>query len=192
MTLVRIYGCKLSVSFIVSLKVRIFPLNMHDVIIYIAQWWEKYLSKRSPLKHTCSWRDKLIIWWILNRQAKIFYVIHTLLKRSRLKWTFLRLLSAQVKICQIPYVNFETTIRSIPLQILYPSSVSWKITPLYFLAQTVHTLLKKSLLKWNFLRHLSQNLSNSLFMSVFKQQVDSSPNFVSLFNFMKDNSSALF
>ena len=29
-------------------------------------------------------------------------------------------------------------------------------------------------------------------MSVFKQQVDSSPNFVSLFNFMKDNSSVLF
>ena len=24
-----------------------------------------------PLKHTCSWHDKLIILWILNRQAKI-------------------------------------------------------------------------------------------------------------------------
>ena len=39
---------------------------------YFSRWWEKYLSKRSPLKHTCSWRDKLIILWILNRQAKIF------------------------------------------------------------------------------------------------------------------------
>ena len=36
-----------------------------------ARWWEKYLSKRSPLKLTCSWHDKLIILWILNRQAKI-------------------------------------------------------------------------------------------------------------------------
>ena len=36
-----------------------------------ARWWEKYLSKRSPLKHTCSWHDKLIAFWILNRQAKI-------------------------------------------------------------------------------------------------------------------------
>ena len=26
-----------------------------------ARWWEKYLSKRSPLKHTCSWHDKLIV-----------------------------------------------------------------------------------------------------------------------------------
>ena len=40
----------------------------------------------------------------------------------------------------------------IPLQILYPSSVSWKIIPLYFLAQTIYTLLKRSTLKWNFLR----------------------------------------
>ena len=35
--------------------------------------------------------------------------IYTLLKRSPLKWTFLRLSSAQIKICQISYVNFETT-----------------------------------------------------------------------------------
>ena len=40
----------------------------------------------------------------------------------------------------------------IPLQIWYPSSVSWKITPSYFLAQTIYTLLKRSLLKWKFLR----------------------------------------
>ena len=42
------------------LKVRIFPLNMRDIIIYVPWWWEKYLSKRSPLKHTCSRRDKFI------------------------------------------------------------------------------------------------------------------------------------
>ena len=45
-----------------------------------------------------------------------------------------------------------------PLQILHPSSVSWKITPALFLAQTMYTLLKKSLLKWKFLR-----LSNAQF-----------------------------
>ena len=28
---------------------------------YQARWWEKYLSKRSFIKHTFSWRDKLII-----------------------------------------------------------------------------------------------------------------------------------
>ena len=42
--------------------------------------------------------------------------------------------------------------RLIPLQILYPSSVSWKITSLYFLAQTIYTLLKNSTLKWKLLR----------------------------------------
>ena len=40
----------------------------------------------------------------------------------------------------------------IPLQILYPSSVLWEITPMYFLAQKMYNLLKRSLLKWKFLR----------------------------------------
>ena len=42
--------------------------------------------------------------------------------------------------------------KSIPLQMLHPSSVSWKITRLYFLPQTIYTLLKRSLLKWKFFR----------------------------------------
>ena len=42
------------------------------ILVVLAQWWEKYLLKHSPLKHACSWRDKLIALWILNRQAKIF------------------------------------------------------------------------------------------------------------------------
>ena len=62
----------LFVSFIASVQVRIFPLNIRDIIIYFARWWEKYLSKRSLIKHTCSWRDKLIVLWTLNRRAKIF------------------------------------------------------------------------------------------------------------------------
>ena len=50
--------------------------------------------------------------------------------------------------------------KSSPLQIFYPSLVSWKITPLYFLAQTIHILLKMSLLKWKFLKCLGQYSSN--------------------------------
>ena len=43
----------------------------------------------------------------------------------------------------------------IPLQILYPPSVSRKITPLYFfLAKTIHSLLIRSPLKWKSLRLL--------------------------------------
>ena len=58
-------------SFIVFVLVHIFPLNMCDIIIYVAWWWKKYLSKRNIIKHTCLWSDKLIILWTLSRQAKI-------------------------------------------------------------------------------------------------------------------------
>ena len=38
--------------------------------------WGKYLLKRSLIKHTCSLRDKLLVLWTLNRQAKIFLHRH--------------------------------------------------------------------------------------------------------------------
>ena len=41
---------------------------------------------------------------------------------------------------------------SIPVQILHPYSISSEINPLHFLAQAIYTLLKRSTLKWNFLR----------------------------------------
>ena len=37
--------------------------------------------------------------------------IYILLKKSQIKWKFLRFWSAWVKFCQIPYANFETTSR---------------------------------------------------------------------------------
>ena len=47
---------------------------------YRAQWWEKYLSKHSLIKHTCSWRDKLIlkwaiVWFTLRKLICSFYAI---------------------------------------------------------------------------------------------------------------------
>ena len=30
---------------------------------FFSRWWEKYHSKRSLIKHNCSWRDKLIALW---------------------------------------------------------------------------------------------------------------------------------
>ena len=44
--------------------------------------------------------------------------------------------------------------KSIPLQVLYPFSVSWKIIPLYFFSSK-YTLLKRNSLKWIFFRLLS-------------------------------------
>ena len=37
---------------IVSVQVRIFSLNMRDVMIYAERLWERYLSKLSLIKHT--------------------------------------------------------------------------------------------------------------------------------------------
>ena len=42
---------------------------------------------------------------ILHHSSMSWKIMYTLLKRNPLKWTFLRLSSAQVKICQIPYVK---------------------------------------------------------------------------------------
>ena len=39
---------------------------------FFSRWWEKYPSKCSLIKHTCSWCDKTIALWTLKRQAKIF------------------------------------------------------------------------------------------------------------------------
>ena len=78
--------------------------------------------------------------------------MHTLPKRSPLKWKCLRLLSARVKFCQCQFWNNK----SIPLQILSKFCVSLHFHERYvlytFLAQTMYTLLKRSPLKWKFLR----------------------------------------
>ena len=65
------------------------------------RWWEKYLSKCSPLKHTCSWHDKLIVLWILNRQAKYLYVYNNhYLKQSCIviSWCFWKVYWHMLKI----------------------------------------------------------------------------------------------
>ena len=86
--------------------------------------------------------------------------IYTLLNRSSLKWTFLRLTSAQVKICQISYVNFEMM-----SWFLYKFCIRLQFHErqlLYTLsAQTIYTLLKKSQLKWKFWRLTSAQVKIS-------------------------------
>ena len=57
-----------SASSTLSIQVCIFSLNMDDIVIYVARWCQKYLSKSSLFKHTCSWRDKLIIFlWSIEK-----------------------------------------------------------------------------------------------------------------------------
>ena len=49
--------------------------------------------------------NKPVFLQILHHSSMSWKIMYTLLKRNPLKWTFLRLSSAQVKICQIPYVK---------------------------------------------------------------------------------------
>ena len=118
--------------------------------------------------------------------------MYTLLKRTPLKWKFLRLSSGRVKFCQIPYANFERTSRFLS-KFCIPFQFHERLFLCTFLAQTISALLKRNPLKWNFWDFwvLKSNFVKFL-MPILKRQVDSSPNFVSLFSFMKDNSSVLF
>ena len=46
-------------KFTVSIQVRIIPLNMCEMVIYLTRWREKHLWKRGLIKYTYSLGDKL-------------------------------------------------------------------------------------------------------------------------------------
>ena len=46
---------------------------------YFSQWWEKYLSKRSLIEYSCSWRNKLIV---LKYKLTCLLTYHSLLTKS--------------------------------------------------------------------------------------------------------------
>ena len=68
-----------------------------------------------------------------------------------IKWTFFRLSSAQVKMSEILYVNLETTSQFLS-KFCIPLQFHERLFLCTFLAQTIYTLLKRSTLKWKFLR----------------------------------------
>ena len=89
--------------------------------------------------------------WKITPLYFLAQTINTLLWRSPLKWKFLRLLSARVKFCQIPYANFETT-SPVFYKFCIPLQFHERLFLCTFLAQRIYTLLKRSPLKWKFLR----------------------------------------
>ena len=84
--------------------------------------------------------------------------IYTLPDRSPTKWTFLRLSNAWVKICQIPYANFETTSRFLS-KFCIPLEFQERLFLCSFLIKTIYTLLNRSQLKSTFLRHTSAQVT---------------------------------
>ena len=82
--------------------------------------WNRYFSAcENMLSYSCLfWKHKLVslqIWINTScHQRQLLWTflaqkLYTLVKNSPLKWKFLRLSSARVKLHQISYVNFETT-----------------------------------------------------------------------------------
>ena len=88
-------------------------------------------------------------------------------------------MNAQVKICQIPYVNLETTSRFLSKFCI--SSVSSKITPLYFFSSSNIHFAQKESIKVKIVETFQRsghNLSN-FWCHFWKDMLDSFPNFVS-------------
>ena len=86
-------------------------------------------------------------------------------QKELIKWKFLRLLSALVKFCQIPYANFEMTSRFLS-KFCIPLQFHERLLLSAFLAQRIYTLLKRSSLKWQFLR-----------LSIARVKIDQIPHF---------------
>ena len=95
------------------------------------------------------WNEKSIplqILYLSSVSWKIIQTVYTLLNRSPLKWTFLRISSARVKFCQILYANFETS--PFLYKFCIPIQFHERLFLCTFLAQAIYTLLKRSPLKW--------------------------------------------
>ena len=90
-----------------------------------------------------SWKITRLYFFSSN---KIYFA-----QKEPIKWKFLRLLSAWLKFCQIPYANFETTTWFLS-KFCNPLQFHERLFLCTVLAQTKYTLLKRSPLKWKFLR----------------------------------------
>ena len=83
--------------------------------------------------------------------------------------------------------------KSIPLQILHPPSVSWRIAPLYFFSSNIY-FAQKEPIKMKIFETFKCSDQNSFkfLMSILKWQVNSSSNFASFFIVMTHNFSVDF
>ena len=144
-------------------------------------------GKSIPLKilypSSVSWKIALLYFFSSNN---IYFAQKEPLK-VKMVWDFWVLRSKPVK-----FLMSILNEKSVPFQILYPSSVSRKITPLYFFSSNNIYFVQKDPIKvklWHFQVLRSKFLK--FLVSILKRQIYSSPNILSLFSFMKDISSVL-
>ena len=144
-------------------------------------------GKSIPLKilypSSVSWKIALLYFFSSNN---IYFTQKEPIK-VKMVWDFWVLRSKPVK-----FLMSILNEKSVPFQILYPSSVSRKITPLYFFSSNNIYFVQKDPIKvklWHFQVLRSKFLK--FLVSILKRQIYSSPNILSLFSFMKDISSVL-
>ena len=112
-------------------------------------------------------------------------------QRKPIKVQFSRFLSAPMKVNSLPHADFETTTSKF-IQILHHSSVSWKITPLYFCSSDLAYFGQKELIEkrfsdfwviwWKFTKFL---------ISYLKPRIQFFFKICTLSSVMRDNSSAI-
>ena len=123
--------------------------------------------------------------WKITFCTFLAQTIYTLLKRSPSKWKFFETFQCSGQNLSNSLCQFWND-KSIPLQILHPYSISWKITPLcFFSSNNLYFAQKEQGLK------LESNFVKFL-VSTLKWQVNSSSKFALFFIVMTDNSSVDF
>ena len=94
-----------------SIKMKLFgtffECSCQNLSNFLCQFWNnKSILPRSFVSLFCFMKD--------YSSVLLAQKIYTLFKRSPLKWRFLRLLTARVKFCQIPYAYFKKASRFLP------------------------------------------------------------------------------
>ena len=110
----------------------------------LCQFWNNSISLQIFYPSSVSWKIIPLYFFSSNN----LYFGH---KEPIKTKNILRLSSARVKFCQIPYANFERTTRFLS-KFCIPLQFHERLFLCTFLAQTIYTLLKSSPLKWFFFR----------------------------------------
>ena len=133
-------------------------------------WWNfaKFLMSFSEKQVSFSLNFASLFNVIIdNSSNSLVQTIYTLLKRSPLKRKFLRISSAQVKFCQIPYVNLEATRWFLSKFCIHLHFMKDNSSVLFFISNNIYFAQKKPIKVELFetFECSHQNLSNSLCQS---------------------------
>ena len=152
---------------------------------FLCQFWNENLIPLQYLYHSSiSWKIIPLYFYSLNN---IYFA-----RKENIKMKDFETFKCSGQILSNSLCQFWNS-NLIRLQIFYPSSVWWKIMPLYFFSSNNIYFARKENIKMKIFGTFkcSCQILSKFLMPILKRKFDSSPNFVPLFNFMKDYSSVL-